>query len=163
MLTVGRLRELLHYDPETGIFTWIGRSRGSNIVLGTPAGTSEGSDGYIRIGIDGKQYRAHRLAWLYMTGEWPSEEVDHEHGDRADNRWEKIREATRVQNMRNKTLYKNNFTKMKGVGRIGNKFRARITVDGKTIHLGCYDTKEEASAVYAEASAKFFGEFARVA
>lgn len=83
-LTAGRLRELLHYNPETGTFTWIARSaHGSHIRIGAIAGSSPNSNGYLQIRADGRTYKAHRLAWLYVNGEWPRADIDHKNGVRA--------------------------------------------------------------------------------
>ena len=83
-ITEARLKERLHYDPDTGIFTWLKMSRQPK-RLGSVAGGR--CDGYIQIYLDGLIYRAHRLAWLYMTGEWPVGYLDHKNGVRDDNRW----------------------------------------------------------------------------
>ena len=98
MLTQERLKEVLHYDPETGIFAWqvqTGRSR-----LDSPAGYTR-RDGYRQIKVDKRVYLAHRLAWLFMMGAWPSEEVDHINCNKVDNRWTNLRPATRGQNNAN--------------------------------------------------------------
>ena len=99
-LTLQRLREVLSYDPDTGLFTWKKRT-GSRAVVGAIAGTAN-NGGYIQVSIDGVLYYAHRLAWLYMTGEWPEAEVDHARMRPGDNRWDQIREASRSQNEQNK-------------------------------------------------------------
>ena len=92
MLTYERLRELLHYDPETGAFTWI-KSTYRKGQPGTPAGCLSKRLGYILIGIDKRLYYAHRLAFLWMTKQWPEKEVDHINLDKADNRWANLRPA----------------------------------------------------------------------
>src|ERR1700719_1662744 len=101
-----RLRELLSYDPETGVFRWLVRKR-QNVKAGDVAGSFDGC-GYCKISIDRRAYKAHRLAWLYMTGEWPPAEIDHINMNRADNRFANLRLATRHQNMANQRLYANN-------------------------------------------------------
>src|SRR5690606_34614864 len=102
MLTQQRLKELLYYDPETGIFTrLVGRS-GPRARAGDVAGSDNGK-GYIRIYVDGRPYKAHRLAWFYMHGEWP-EEIDHRNGERADNRLSNLRPVTRQQNNLNQSI-----------------------------------------------------------
>lgn len=162
MLTLERLREVLHYNQETGIWTWLISSKW-NIIIGSTAGDLKPS-GYILIGVDGKRYRAHRLAWLYMTGAWPTQQIDHKNTIRNDNRWLNLREATQQQNSAN-MLRTNNKIGTKGVikSRNGRKFIARIMVDYKSIYLGTYDTKEKAAEVYRVAAEKYFGAYARVA
>jgi hypothetical protein len=100
-ITAERLRQLLHYDPERGVFTWLSRpaERSWNTrFAGTRAGTINGL-GYVVIGILGRRYKAHRLAWLYVHGEWPGRELDHINCDKSDNRIANLRPATRSQNI----------------------------------------------------------------
>lgn len=159
ILTAERLRALLHYDPETGIFTRRVSLKGVN--AGEVAGCLHQASGYIYIGVDGGKYRAHRLAWLYMAGEWPVE-VDHKNRKRADNRWPNLREATRSQNNANGNLRVDNTSGQKGVNwvRRANSWRAYVTIGGQQKHLGYF--KDFNSAVEARKSAAehHFGEFA---
>jgi hypothetical protein len=157
-LTQARLREVLDYDPETGIFRW--RIQTSNRGrVGHIAGRISDQD-YWLIGIDGALYRAHRLAWLYITGEWPRE-VDHINGSRDDNRWCNLREATRSENNANSRRGRNNTSGYKGVWRAASgRWTACITVNYRQIHLGRFDAPEEAHAAYCAAADKHFGEFA---
>ena len=99
MLTSERLREVLHYDPESGIFTWIKSSRPG--WVGKVAG-SIASGGYLQILVDKHPYRSHILAWLYMTGKWPELEVDHKNRIRTDNSWDNLRQATDSEQCRNR-------------------------------------------------------------
>jgi hypothetical protein len=151
ILTAERLRELLAYDPETGVFSWrVNRPRAAQ---GAPAGTADGR-GYIRIGVDGGIYRAHRLAWLYMTGQWPEEEVDHKDGDKANNRWANLRDVPRAANQQNlRRPHKRGTSGALGVSahKATGKWRARLWKDGKCKSLGLYDTQEAAHAAYVEA------------
>jgi hypothetical protein len=104
MITAERLRELFNYDPETGVWRWIARSSPySCICVGDVAGRV-GGRGYRGIKIDKREYPAARLAWLYMTGEWPRAEIDHVNGNRVDNRWCNLREASNSQNNANKSM-----------------------------------------------------------
>ena len=150
-ITPERLRELLHYDPDTGIFTWrVARGRCS---VGAIAGIEYKSS--IDIRVDGRLYRAHRLAWLYMTGEWPVFEIDHRDRNPHNNRLRNLRDATRTINAQNIGGPKSNNTiGVLGVRKCHGKFQARIAVNGKPIHLGCFDTEAEASASYLAARRK---------
>jgi HNH endonuclease len=136
MLTLSRLREVLHYDPETGEFRSLKR-KGWRRKCGSI------SRGYLRIKIDGRNYLAQRLAWLWMTGEWPEDEVDHRNRVKLDNRWCNFRPATRLINCNNRSLSKNNTSGTNGVGWANGKWRVRLR--GK-FH-GYFPTKDEAVAV----------------
>ncbi|RJP45482.1 HNH endonuclease [Candidatus Parcubacteria bacterium] len=160
-LSAERLREALHYDFDTGTWTWISAPH-SRVPIGSRAGSLD-SKGYLRIGIDGREYRSHRLAWLYMTGEWPPHEIDHINLDKLDNRWRNLRLATGSQNQANKSLYSNNRSGAKGVGwhRRSRKWRAFIQKNGFQIHLGCFSAFEDARRAYEAAAEQLHGEFAR--
>ncbi len=160
-LTAERLREAMHYSPATGVFTR--RIRTANCVkVGDVAGSLTG-EGYSHISIYWRRYRAHRLAWLYMTGEWPKSDIDHINLDRADNRWCNLREATLSQNKANNGMYKNNKSGFKGVvwHKRDRKWCSSIRINKKLIHLGSFDCPATAHKAYIEASATLFGEFAR--
>ena len=161
-LTADYVREILNYDPETGVFRWakqIARCAVIGKITGRPC-----SSGGLQIMIGYKQYMSHRLAWLYMTGKWPLDEIDHINGDPSDNRFCNLREATGGQNKLNKGKYKNNKSGYKGVHfhKQSGKWRARIWFGRKSVSLGLFDTPEEASLAYIAASADYHGEFARV-
>lgn len=161
-LTAERLRELLTYDPDTGIFTRISSSRG-RWPIGSIAGTTR-PDGYVgvQVGSRGSRiYLAHRLAWFWMTGEWPRDKIDHINMKRADNRWSNLRVATHSQNLANVRAHADNASGIKGVLVYNGRWRAMIKVGGKSLHLGLFDTAEAASAAYCAAARKYFGEFAR--
>lgn len=122
------------------------------------------SGGYIKIKVDGIQYPAHRLAWLYMTGEWPRHDIDHRDMNRVNNRFANLRDATRSQNKANQRAYVGSATGLKGTYRIAEgRFRSIITIDGKRQHLGYFAIAEEANAAYLIAARQGFGEFARSA
>jgi hypothetical protein len=157
MISAERLRELLNYDPETGAFTWRAPRRGHR--AGGIAGHLN-EKGYVRISVDGRRYAAHRLAWLYMTGEWPEDQIDHKDLSRANNRWENLRPATNAQNQMNSTA-KIGTSGRKGVYWYAGKWQARIWVNGKAINLGRFEDKEKAAAAYVLHARKRFGEFAR--
>lgn len=167
MLTVERLRELLHYDPETGTVVWIAAaSKYRSVPLGGSAvGTFRDKDGYAIIKVGGVSRRAHRVIWALMTGKWPEGQIDHINRVTDDNRWCNLREATISQNGANKKCQ--NSSGLKGVSlerRNNNKntyWRASITKDQKSIKLGYFPTKEAAHAAYVEAATRLHGEFAR--
>jgi hypothetical protein len=164
-LTRDFLKSILDYDPKTGAFTWKWRD-GIDISVNTrdagkPAGTTK--DGYLVIMIDGRQYRAHRLAYFMMIGRWPKHDIDHHDLDRMNNAWDNIRPATRSQNHGNKGTRVDNTSGYKGVDwHSQNKcWRARIGFRGKVIHLGTFASKEAAAEAYRAAALKYFGRFAR--
>lgn len=150
MVTQERLKELLHYDPETGIFTRLTTCGG--VFRGSLAGYVHGPTGYIMIKVDGKGYRAHRLAWMYMYGVMPKEFIDHVDRCRSNNRIANLRDVTRKQNNENTGLRKDNKSGFVGVSWFAqvNGFMAGIRHNGKRIHLGCFsDAKEASEAVEA--------------
>jgi hypothetical protein len=158
MLAQKRLKELLHYDPDTGLFTRVKsmpRSKKGEVV-----GYTNGR-GWLRVKIDGKHYKLHRLAFLYMEGAFPPDEVDHINGNKDDNRWCNLRKATRAQNNANRASGGNSVTGYRGVLPSGKRFFAQITKDGKRIHLGMYDCPKEAHKAYCRAAKDFYEEFAR--
>jgi len=121
-------------------------------------------NGYRRIKVLGVECLAHRLAWFYVLGVWPSQKLDHKDGDKINNRFANLREATVSQNAANKRLSSNNTTGFKGIrARANNRWRAAIEHQGQHISLGTYGSKEEAHAAYYEAAQRLFGEFARAA
>lgn len=159
-LTVERLRELLSYNPETGEFHWVD-DRGNNRMKGKRAGTVN-AKGYRVIEIDGKAHREHRLAWLYVTGDWPEQEIDHRDLNKLNNRFDNLRPATRSQNTSNKVVQKNSRTGVRGVNlRENGKFRVSVGVNGKRINVGTFDTLPQAHMAYIRAAVEHHGEFAR--
>ena len=157
--TAERVRQLLNYDPETGKWTWR-VARGCRRA-GSGAGTVNGR--YLTIKVDGVFYYAHVLALLYMTGEWPPDDVDHKDVDSSNCRWSNLRPATRTLNIANSSLRKDNASGCKGVSwhKAAGKWVARIGIGGQRIHLGCFDTIEAASSIYEKAAIAAFGSFAR--
>lgn len=155
-------KEAIRYDPETGRFHHLKRTHGYGglIVPGDPVGTIK--DGYTAINYRQTIYRAHRLAWWIMTGEWlpADQDIDHINGDRADNRWANLRLATRSQNNMNATLRSDNKSGFRGVSwrRDTQKWHARIKVEGKTILLGNFSDLNAAAAARLQAEEKYFGE-----
>lgn len=163
MLTLERLKQLLRYDPDTGMFTWLAQQGKRADLVGEAAGFDV--NGYIGICVDYEKYPAHCLAWFYVHGEWPALEVDHRNRKRSDNRIGNLRQATHKQNTYNQSLRESSSTGVIGVARDSQtgKFRAHITVDGKTIHLGRFFALEDAVTVRRVAERRYFGEFASVA
>ncbi len=163
MITADRLRELVNYDPETGLFTWLKPcGRWDRIPSGSIAGTAHNA-GYWQINLDGRLYLAHRLAVLYVTGSWPSNLIDHENLNRSDNRWTNLRHATHSQNHMNSKVYANNALGVKGVSlHRDGKFVAQIQRSGSSRHLGLFSTVAEAKAAYDKAATEDFGKFARL-
>ncbi len=161
MLTQQRLKEVLNYDSETGIFTWKTHIQKNHIDK--EAGWNK--DGYICIDIDEKKYRAHRLAWLYVYGNFPKN-LDHINGIRNDNRIENLRECSQSQNAANQCIRKDNQLKIKGVSfskdcKRKKPFMARLIKNGKYVYRKRFATREEAKAAYDAAAVEHFGEFAR--
>ena len=156
------LKSILKYDHETGVFIAIvGRPR---VKVGGCVGTIL-PNGYVHIMIRGKFYKGHRLAWFYMTGEWPSEQIDHINGCRSDNSWANLRECSNSQNSFNRKKYRNNSTSVTGVywHKKSERWAASIDVNRKRINLGYFDSVEDAGKVRRAAELLYFGEFARKA
>ena len=154
-LTQERLKELISYDPETGVFIWVAGA----IKKGRAAGWVE--NGYVKITINGKNYKAHRLAWLWEKGAFPSSEIDHKNGIRADNRIENLRECSRQENQWNTSAYKNNKTGFKGVSEQQSGWRATIRIGGKQVYLGEFASAIEAGKAYEAKARELHGEFYR--
>ena len=150
------LKEILEYEQETGIFTWVKLAKNvHNIHIGDIAGCLDKRNGYISIRINNKKYRAHRLAWLYVIGNWPEFEIDHINHIRNDNRFENLRDTDK--NRWNKSEQKNNTSGYVGVvlDKPTKKWQAQIQVNGKCIYLGLFTDIEEASQAYQEAKEKY--------
>lgn len=160
MITQEYLKSILNYDPNTGIFIWK-ISPAKSVKIGDIAG-SPNNQNYIHISIKSKLYKAHRLAWLYMTGNWPNFEIDHKDLNRSNNRFDNLRECDHTKNLQNTNVYSNNLLGLKGVRKKKDKFEARIRVNKKLIYLGTYKNVEDAVNAYKNASIKYFNEFARM-
>lgn len=155
-ISLAELRERLTYEPETGVFRWK-TVRSRRLKPGDRAGHRH-NHGYRLITLKDRDYPEHHLAWLWMTGDWPSGIVDHKNLDRSDNRWENLRAASPSENMHNSVLRRNNTTGFRGVYRRGNgKFLAQLRHGDKIFRLGGFDTAEKASAAYEELSASLRG------
>ena len=162
VLTTEHLRRVLLYDPHTGLWKWResgkGRPKEPDWWPGTPI-----AKGYLSITIGRLGYYAHRLAFLYMTGEWPKHQADHIDGDRSNNCWSNLRDATGSQNKYNTGLRGHNTTGFRGVYFRKNegKWHARIKVGDRRINLGLFSSPEEASRAYEKAAQENFGEYYR--
>lgn len=145
-LTQDYLKTLLRYEPENGCFFWTKARRGRCAADGAAGNIN--SPGYRCIMIDGKTHYAHRLAWLYMTGTAANGVVDHINHERADNRWENLREVTQAENLKNTGMSSSNNSGINGVCwyKSKKKWRVSITVDGRQIYGGDYDSLEDAKA-----------------
>ncbi len=162
-IVVAHLRELLDYDPVTGVFRWRQKPN-KRTNIGAIAGEIK-QWGHRRIQMAGRRYPAHHLAWLYVYGVWPTGILDHANGKPDDNRIANLRPATTTQNMQNCRRFSTNSSGFKGVSfcRQTRRWRAHIVVDGRYIHLGRFPSPEKAHAAYVAAAQKYFGEFARAA
>lgn len=154
------LSEVLGYDEETGLLYWK-QTVARNVKVGSTAGSLR-SDGYLIVRYKGGRYPAHRLAFFLKTGQWPEAEIDHINGVKSDNRWINLREATRSQNMQNRSALSNNTTGYKGVYQQGKKWRASICSNGIPVTLGTFPTRESAYAAYTAAASKLHGSFANI-
>ena len=167
-LTQEILKELIHYDPETGVFTWKFRELKwftsnwnyniwNNKYPNSICGITPMSDGYLRVSILGKSYKQHVLAFLYMTGNFPNNMVDHEDGVKSNNKWSNLREATNSTNQKNAKISGRNKTGCVGVSfcKSSNKYKTFVMNNNSKLHLGYFDTLEEAVLVRKEAEIKY--------
>lgn len=150
-LTAERLRELLSYDPETGVFD----RRQKNAWNARGSAGAKTCRGYVILSVDGKRYFAHRLAWLHVYGRWPKQFIDHINGCRGDNRIANLREADCALNLENQRVARsdNQSSGVLGVhwSAYHGKWKAHIRVNGRLRHLKYCSTIEEAQAVYVAA------------
>ena len=143
-ITQEYLKSQLHYNKETGIFTRL-VSQSNRIKVGSVAGSWD-NEGYLRISVGGKRYLSHRLAWLYINGQLPKLQIDHINHNRSDNRIANIREVTQQDNLKNKSIQKNNNSGHPGVTwhKLHKKWSAQISIKGKYKHLGWFANIEDA-------------------
>jgi len=150
MITQKRLKELLHYNPKTGYFKRLVANGGTNI--GDIAGPLD-AYGYVRLSVENKEYKAHRLAFLYMEGYFPKE-VDHEDGIKNNNKWNNLTDITHQDNIRKAKISINNKSGVKGVRKRGSKWHAGIKINNKLIYLGIFENKID--AIKARKQAEYF-------
>ena len=157
-----QLRCWITYYPDAGVFIW-NVTRGGGCCAGTLAGCAD-QYGYLRIGINNIKYAVADLVWFWCHGEWPSFTIDHKNTDSTDNRICNLRPATRSQNNANRHVRRDSVSGIKGVSfhKQRKKWMARIKKDNNHIHLGLFNTPEEAKAAYDLAAIKYHGEFARL-
>jgi len=157
MITQEQLKELLHYNPDTGVFTWKKVVIKNQVKVGDIAGCKDSDTGYIKISIRGEKYKAHRLAFLYMTGEWPKKHIDHKNHTRHDNSWLNIRAVSRLENSRNRRLSYTNKSGVSGVTWNKRKklWLARISVEGDRIYLKMSKDKFEVICARKAAEIKY--------
>jgi hypothetical protein len=157
-LTQERLKEILHYDPDTGEWRWLIKPR-DGMQIGDKAGWGRNRR---HIEFNGRQYRAARLAFFYMTGNWPSNDMDHKSRKSSDERWSNLRSATRLQNNQNAKLPITNTSGYKGVyfNKKLQMWVAQINNNKKHIYLGSFNTAKEAAYAYDRGARQYHGEFA---
>jgi hypothetical protein len=157
-ITHEELKRLIHYDSETGLLTWVKARPG--VVVGKEVGYL-GNNGYVSIQVLGQRVLAHRLVFFYMTGEWPTNDVDHIDGCRTNNRWKNLRQATRAQNLANRsanlnrTLPKNVYLHPNGY------YRVKVKMEGKFYHVGYFPDLSKASLAAIKKQKELFGEYAK--
>jgi hypothetical protein len=151
MLTAEELKKVLTYNPDTGDFHWL-ITTSARARAGCRAGNLSAL-GYRVIKYLGRTYRAHRLAWLYVHGEWPSNQIDHINGDRQDNRIGNLRDVSAKVNLQNlRAAFPKSKTGLLGVSSMASgHFLAKIRADGQIVHIGTFSTPEEAHAAYIRA------------
>lgn len=164
-MTHDEVRAALDYDPDTGVFRWRvrpDRDRSWNLRFSGEVAGNTMTHGYRCMNIQGKIHLAHRLAWLWMTGEMPTGHIDHINGDRADNRWSNLRLASPSQNAMNSVSRKNNTSGVKGVSwdKAKRRWFGFITINGSRKFLGYSTTIEGAKRLREAAEAEHFGEYA---
>ena len=159
-LTQARVQEIISYDAETGVFTWLS-SRGGKAWVGTRAGNVN-KRGYVEICVGRTKWLGHRLAWFYTHGVVPKV-IDHINGNCSDNRLVNLRPATQTLNLANAKRRSNNTSGYKGVTfcKDTNRWLAQVRKHGRNVKIGRFDTPELAHAAYVAAAERFFGEFAR--
>jgi hypothetical protein len=184
ILTQKLIKQLMHYDPHTGVCIWLPRfpwmfsdtehfsaeticKQWNSRWAGKPAGTIN-PNGHLEAKVFRKSYKLHALIWLYQTGGWPSERINHENDCLTDNRWFNLRQGTYAQTSARRRTTSKSGTWLRGAyptHRRGKAkpWRASITIEGKRLHLGVYDTELEAHEAYLAAAQYYYGKFARAA
>ncbi len=161
MITQERVRELFDYCPQRGKLIWR-ISNSSRARVGNIAGYID-TDGYRRVSVDGRKCQATNVIWLWVTGEWPDETIDHKDGNQSDDRWDNLRHADRSQQQWNTGVPRNNLSGCKGIywEARRKKWYAQITAKGTRKHLGYFDLKEDAITARRSAEHLYYGQFSR--
>jgi len=147
LITQKYLKSILNYNEKTGDFIWVNTHKNTSFMLNKIAGNLD-SHNYIIIRINKKAYKAHRLAWLYVYGEWPKNYIDHINGIRNDNRIENLQDVTKRKNQQNQKLHRQGNLVGASYHKASNKWQARILINGIRIYLGLYNTELEAHNRY---------------
>ena len=156
-MTQKDIKATFDYNPDTGVCTW--KEYRLKAAPGEPIDERYVySDGYIVISFKGKAQMLHRLIWVWMTGEWPENQIDHLNGDKMDNRWENLRDVTQYQNLCNKSAYAKESPEPPGVTKKGNKWVAILTVNKTQMKLGSFNSPEKAHNAYLQAKVLFHGQ-----
>jgi hypothetical protein len=158
-ITLDSIKRELSYDPHTGFFTW--KKQGNGVTIGMRAGSLI-SNGYRRIGVNWAYHLEHRLAWFYMTGEWPESEIDHIDNNPSNNAFSNLRLSTRAQNQHNQKMHRTNKSGVKGVSfnKFSRKWIAEIRDKRKRVYFGMFADLSSAESAIKEAREKLHGEFA---
>lgn len=158
LITQDYVQSLLTYNPNTGELR-NAVDRNTRAPKNALAGSLT-TDGYISVQLCGKKYQAHRLIWLYVTGEWPQQEIDHINRNRSDNRWVNLRVVTRLENSRNTNGHTKSKSGVKGVAYVSSlkKWQVQMRVCGKTHYIGVYDTICEAANARADAERRLYAD-----
>lgn len=165
------LLAVFDYESNTGLLRWKPRlpvTGGDKIFNARWAGKVAGGEhesGYLIVNFRGKMYQQHRIVWKIISGQDPSEWIDHKDQDQKNNKWDNLRDVSHNRNMWNSKLFHNNTSGFRGVSFIAThqKWRAAISVEGKKRHIGYFDTAEEAHRAFSAESVKYRDEFAKVA
>lgn len=157
-VTAAECRRIFAYDRASGVLLW--REAGPGRRVGRPAGGTRKCK-YRQVHVKGRLYQVHRLIWLYVTGEWPTDLLDHEDRNPMNCRFENLREADHSTNGANRSIGSNNRSGIKGVHQcqITGKWKATVYFHGRQIYLGSFSKKQDAGNAYATAARKYFGEY----